>query len=120
MTDQTYTYRDSTLNLNEANNYTLLLQVNADSFAYAIVNDKQLMACSTNCDIDELTTPKQLYERLTAQYKKTVITLPAKAFMLVPYNLFDAGHIADFARLLDIKEDEKVLAQLLDAENYVV
>lgn len=120
MNEQTYTYRDSTLNLAEADNYTLLVQVNPDSFAYAIVEDKLLLACETNCSLNELTHPKQLYERLTAEYKSMVITLPAKAFVLIPVGLFNADNIAEYARLLDVKDGEKVIAQQLDAQNYVV
>ncbi len=120
MNEQTHTYRDSTLNMAEADNYTLLVQVNPESFAYAIVEDKQLLACETNCNLSELTEPEQLYERLTADYKKTVIALPAKEFVLIPISLFDANNTAEYAHLLDVKEDEKVIAQPLDAYNYVV
>lgn len=120
MNEQTHTYRDSTLNMAEADNYTLLVQVNPESFAYAIVEDKHLLACETNCSLSELTQPEQLYERLTAEYKNTVITLPAKAFVLIPVSLFNADNIAEYARLLDVKEGEKVIAQPLDAQNYVV
>ena len=120
MNQQIHTYRDSTLNMAEADNYTLLVQVNPDSFAYAIVEDKLLLACETNCSLNELTDPKQLDERLTAEYKNTVITLPAKAFVLIPVSLFNADNIAEYARLLDVKDGEKVIAQQLDAQNYVV
>ena len=120
MNEQTHTYRDSTLNMAEADNYTLLLQVNPESFAYAIVEDKHLLACETNCNLNELTHPEQLYERLTAEYKNMVITLPAKAFVLIPVSLFNEDNIAEYARLLDVKDDEKVIAQSLDTQNYVV
>lgn len=120
MNEQTHTYRDSTLNMAEADNYTLLIQVNPESFAYAIAEDKLLLACETNCNLSELTHPEQLYERLTADYKNTVITLPANAFVLIPVSLFDADNTAEYARLLDVKEDEKVIAQALDVQNYVV
>lgn len=120
MSEQKHYYRDSTLNLAEADNYTLLLQLNADSFAYAIVDNNHLLACETNCSLNELTDPKQLYERLTADYKSTVIALPAKAFVLMPVSLFNADNIAEYARLLDVKDDEKVIAQPLDVQNYVV
>ena len=120
MTQQIHTYRDSTLNMAEADNYTLLVQVNMESFGYAIVDDKLLLACETNCNLSELAEPKNLYDRLTADYKKTVITLPANAFVLIPISLFDANSVSQYARLLDVKEDEQVIAQVLDHQNYVI
>jgi hypothetical protein len=120
MNQQIHTYRDSTLNMAEADNYTLLVQVDGDSFAYAIVDDKLLLACETNCELSELADPKQLYERLTADYKKTIISLPSNGFVLIPVSLFDANNIAEYARLLDVKDNEKVIAQSLDSQNHVV
>lgn len=120
MNQQQHYYRDSTLNLAQADNYTLLLQIDNDSFAYAIADGNLLLACETNCSLSELTDPKQLYERLTAEYKNTVIALPAKAFVLIPVSLFNTDNIAEYARLLDVKDDEKVIAQSLDTQNYVV
>lgn len=120
MTEQTYTYRDSTLNLNEAGNYTLLLQVNTQSFDYAIVGHGTMLACETNCNIEELTKPDQLHQQLNADYKNVVIGLPAKGFTFIPNQLFDDEHVADIAKLLDVKENENVLVQPLDADNYVV
>lgn len=120
MTEQTYTYRDSTLNLNQAGNYTLLLQVNTQTFDYAIVDHGVMVACETNCNTDELTKPDRLFAQLNAEYKNVVIGLPASGFTLIPTPLFDAEHIADIAKLLDVKDNENVLAQPLDADNYVV
>ncbi|RZA00992.1 MAG: DUF3822 family protein [Sphingobacteriaceae bacterium] len=120
MNQQTHTYRDSTLNLAQADNYTLLLQIDNNSFAYAIADGNLLLACETNCSLSELTDPKQLYERLTADYKSTVISLPAKAFVLIPDSLFTKDNVAEYARLLDVKFGEKVVAQALDTQNQVV
>ncbi|MEO8884601.1 MAG: DUF3822 family protein [Mucilaginibacter sp.] len=116
MTEQTYTYNHNSFNLNEAGNYTLLIQANAKTFDYAITHNKTLMSLGTNCAVDELTSS----DKLMAEYKQTVITVPAKAFTLVPVNLFDAARLADMARVLDVKENEKVLAQVLDEDNYVI
>ena len=120
MTEQTYTYRDSTLNLNQAGNYTLLLQINTQSFNYAIVDHGVMVANETNCNADELTKPDRLFAQLNAEYKNVIIGLPANGFTLIPTPLFDAEHIADIAKLLDVKDNENVLAQHLDADNYVV
>jgi hypothetical protein len=120
MTEQTYTYRDSTLNFNEAGNYTLLLQVNTQGFDYAVVDHGTLVACETNCKLEELTKPDQLFAQLNAEYKNTVIGLPAKGFTLIPTELFDVDHIADIAKILDVKDGENVLAQVLDTDNYII
>ena len=120
MTEQTYTYRDSTLNLNQAGNYTLLVQVNNKSFDYAVIDHGTMVACETNCKLEELTQPDQLYAQLNADYKNVVIGLSATGFTFIPTELFDAEHTADIAKLLDVKDNENVLTQPLDADNYVV
>ncbi len=113
MTEQTYTYSHNTFNLNQAGNYTLLIQVNAKAFDYAITHDKTLVSLGMNCAIEE-------FDKLTAVYKQTVVALPAKAFTLIPTDLFDADRLADMARMLDVKENEKVLAQTLNEDNKVI
>ncbi len=120
MSEQTYTYQNNALNLDEAYYYTLLLQIDADTFSYAILYKTQLLAYHTNCNLDELTEPKELSDLLSATYRKTVVGLQCVGFTLVPPTLFDKDHLTGFARLLDIKEDEKVLAQQLDDNNYVI
>jgi hypothetical protein len=120
MSEQTYTYRNNTLNLDEAYYYTLLLQIDADNFSYAILYKTQLLAYHTNCNLDELTEPKELSDLLSATYRKTIIGLQCVGFTLVPAALFNKEHVTGFARLLNVKEDEKVLAQQLDDDNYIV
>lgn len=121
MSEQIYTYRNNTFYVTQANNYTLLLQLDATSFAFAIINDaKQLLAYNNNCGLNELTNPQLLGEVLTAQYKNTIIGLPAKGFTLIPASLFMAEKVADFARLLDVQPNEKVLSQQLDNDNYII
>jgi hypothetical protein len=120
MAEQIYTYRDSTFNLDQAYYYTLLLQIDATSFSYAIVYKQQLLAWDTNCGLNELFDPQELHDQLLATYRKVVFGLPANGFSLVPHSLFSAGHTAGFARLLDVKPNEKVLAQVLDDQNHIV
>ncbi|MDB4924908.1 DUF3822 family protein [Mucilaginibacter sp.] len=120
MTEQIYTYRDPSFNLNQAYYYTLLMQIDAVSFSYAITYNRQLIAWGTNCSLTELSDPQELAEELSATYKKVVIGLPANGFSLLPSHLFNKAQIPNYARLLDVKPDERVLAQVLDDQNFII
>ena len=120
MSDQTNHYTDSSFNLYQAYSYTLLLKVGPASFDYAVVHERKLLASAQNCDLDELAHPKQLSELLTSTYQKVIVGLSSTGFTLVPKSLFSEENVAGFARLLDVKETEKVFAQRLDAENMII
>lgn len=113
-------YHDNSFNLYQAYSYTLLLQVGLTSFSYAIVQKNRLLVSAQNCDLNELAHPDQLADILSATYKKVIIGLPATSLTLVPASLFSEDHLADFARFLDVKDDEKVLAQPLDDKNSII
>ena len=120
MSENNNNYTDNTFNLYQAYSYTLLLQVEASSFSYAVVHNNRLLISAQNCDIDELAHPKQLSDLLSATYKKVIIGLPATGLTLVPKSLFSGDHVADFARFLDVKANEKVFAQKLDDQNMII
>lgn len=120
MSNSENNYVDTTFSLYQSYSYTLLLQVDAATFSYAVVNQNQLLVSAQDVAIDELAHPKQLSQLLTASYKKVIIGMPASGFTLVPKNLFDENHVEDFARLLDVKDTEKVFAQLLDDQNIII
>jgi len=120
MDDHSNNYTDNSFNLYQAYSYTLLLQVEVNSFSYAVIQQNRLLVSAQNCDLDELAHPKQLSELLTATYRKVIIGMPATALTLVPQGLFDEEHVAEFARFLDVKEDEKVFAQTLDDQNMII
>src|ERR1700735_212472 len=120
MDDHNNNYTDNSFNLYQAYSYSLLLQVDLTSFSYAFVHQNRLLVYAQNCDLDELAHPKQLSEILTATYRKVVIGLPATGLTLVPKSLFHEGHAADFARLLDVRPDERVFAQAVDTENNII
>jgi hypothetical protein len=115
MSEHIYTYRNNTFNINQADDYTLLLQIDADLFSYAIIHDKQLLALDINCSLNELTDPQEFFEQLTANYKKTVIGLPANGFTLVPASLYSPENYIIY------KLDGKIvsLAQKYAANNLV-
>jgi hypothetical protein len=120
MGDNSNNYSDNSFNLYQAYSYSLLLQVELSSFAYAFVGHDRLLVSAQNCELDELANPKQLSEILTATYRKVTIGLPAAGLTLIPKSLFRADRVADIARLLDVKDTDKVFAQELDSENCIV
>ncbi|MDB5131424.1 MAG: hypothetical protein JWR02_1173 [Mucilaginibacter sp.] len=113
-------YHDNNFNLNEAPGYTLLLQVGAASFDYAIVHENRLLVYVQNTSIDELVNPKHLKSLLSANYKKVVIGLPAVGLTLIPNSLYSDERAAAYARFLDVGENEKALVQPLDNENKII
>lgn len=120
MDDNINNYTDNSFNLYQAYSYTLLLLVEPTSFSYAVVYQNRLLVSARNCDLDELAHPKQLSELLSATYKNVIIGLPATSLTLVPKKLFSDSLVPDYARFLDVKENEEVFAQALDAENNII
>ncbi|MFD2872094.1 DUF3822 family protein [Mucilaginibacter ximonensis] len=120
MSEQIYIFRDPSFNLNQAYYYTLLIQIDGKSFSYAITYKEDVVAWGSNCNLAELSDPQELAEELTATYKKVIVGVPSDFFTLVPNVLFDKAQIANYARLLDVKTDERVIAETLDSENYII
>jgi len=121
MTDQLTSYRDPDLNLYQVNsNYTLLLQIYPATFSYAIVYKDKLQAWAKDCELSVLDEPGSEHELLNFEYKKVVAGLQSTGFTLIPNALYNESHIADFARFLDVKSNEKIFAQPLDADNHII
>ncbi len=120
MSEIKYTYKHEDFNLNSANDYTLLLQVNNSDFTYAVVHDEKLMALAERCNFAELAKPALTTDELTANYREVVVGVDATGFTLVPATLFSPDKTTSFARFLDVNANEKVFAQELDADNYIV
>ncbi|AMR32964.1 hypothetical protein A0256_16830 [Mucilaginibacter sp. PAMC 26640] len=120
MSEHTYKYTDERLNLSEATDYNLLIQVDLHSFSYAIAEGKRLVAWAENCPLNELSDPRELRDVLTANYNKVITGLCATGFTLVPESLFDNEYAANIARLLDVGASDKVFAQPLDDKNTIV
>lgn len=121
MSDHIYNYRDANLSLDQVNsNYTLLLQIYPETFSYAIVYQNKLMAWAEDCEISLLTEPGDKHDLLSFDYKNVAVGLQSTGFTLIPTALFSEDKIADFGRYLDVKPNEKILAQQLDDENYII
>lgn len=114
-----YIFRDG-FSPEKANNYTMLLQVSADSFSFAVTQQKELVAFGKNIPVAELSKPDSYRDVLTAGYNKTVIGLPAMAFTLLPRELFKQNGVPDVARFLDVKNTEAVFSQPLNEDNEIV
>jgi hypothetical protein len=78
------------------------------------------MAWAEDCDIKLLTEPDDAHDLLSFDYKKVAAGVHPTGFTLIPNALFSEDKLADFARYLDVKPNEKVLAQPLDDDNYIV
>ena len=120
MSEQNDNYTDNNFNLYQAYSYTLLLQVEASSFSYAVVQQNHLLVSAQNIALQELAEPNQLGDILTATYRNVIIGLPATGLTLVPNSLFHEDHVGDFARFLDVNHSEKVFAQILDEQNTII
>jgi hypothetical protein len=115
-----YTYQHEDFNLGLAYYYTLVLQVNSTHFTYAIIYDNKLMALAEHCSLEELVNPTGMADELFANFKDIVVGVDTDSFTLVPIELYSTDKVAGYARFLDVKEDEKVLAQQLDAGNFII
>lgn len=120
MSENRHHYTSDDLSLTQAHSYTLLLQVEANSFNYAVLSGKQLLAWGENYSLDELRDPQQLRDILTANYQQVITGLASTGFTLLPRSLFDKDRIADIARLLDVSNTEKVNAETLDGQNVII
>jgi len=120
MSEYTHPFRDSSFNLEQAYNYTLLMLIDSDTFIYAITYKDMLLAYDYDCSVVELQEPRELQELLNAAYKNIIISFVDCGSTLVPRKIFHVDNIASVARMLDVKSDEKVLAEVLDDKNMVI
>ena len=115
-----YTYQHKDFDLTLAYYYTMVLQVSSTHFTYAVSYNDKLMALAEDCDLEELINPADMADELFATFKDIVVGVDADTFALVPADLYQTDKVAAYARFLDVKEDEKALAQQLDEDNFIV
>jgi len=119
MTTTPYIFPDN-FSAEKANNYLMLVQVFADSFSFAVTEQKQLIAFGKNIPLSELAKPEVYRDILTANFQKTVVGLPAVAFTLIPKELFKFNGVLEVARFLDVKSTEAVFSQPLNEDNEII
>ncbi len=120
MNEINYTFRHDDFNLTQAYYYTLVLQVTGIDFTYAVFYEDRLMALAPNCDLKELENPTVMADEIFASFKDVVVGIDADAFTLVPFELYQRERVAEYARFLDVKADERIFAQQLNAQNFIV
>ena len=108
------------MNTDQHAGYTLLIKIGLNSFSYAVAGQGRLLVLKENLDLNELNEPTDGNKMLSADYSQHIIGVPYTGFTIVPVSLFNPEKVADFARFLDVKRDEKVFSQQLDADNQVI
>ena len=106
------------MNTDQHAGYTLLIKIGSHSFSYAVAGQGRMLVLKENLDLNELRQPSD--NMLTTDYGQRVVAIPYTGFTIVPASLFNPDKVADFARFLDVKRDEKVFSQPLDADNQVI
>ena len=113
-------YRDPDFSAAQTADYILLVHIGITSFSYAVAGRNRLFLLEENISLNELNSPDKDHSLLFDVYKKRVIGLPQNGFTFVPISLFRPDHVANYARFLDVKGNEKVFSQPLDSENQVI
>ena len=120
MNNRKYQYLDAGLNPQKAADHTLLVQVGADSFSFAVTDGQKLLLLAENLNPDELNGAGGDDDPLFRNYAKRIIGLDYSGFTFIPSAIFDPQKTADFARFLNVKSTEKVFSQPVDAGNQVI
>jgi hypothetical protein len=120
MSNQNYHYRNPDFNAEQTDGCTLLMQTGMATFSYAIISQNKVQVLEENISLSELIEPSEEHNVLFGNFQRRVIGLLQSGFTLVPYSLFKPERVADFARFLDVKFNDKVFSQPLDAKNQVL
>jgi hypothetical protein len=120
MSNHNHHYRESDFNAEQTAAYTLLVKIGLASFSYAVTGHNRVMVLEENIPANELIEQTEKHPLLFATYKERIVSLPQNGFTFIPVSLFRPDHAADYARFLDVKENDKVFSQALDAENQVI
>jgi hypothetical protein len=120
MSNRKYQYLDADLNPQNAADHTLLMQVGAGNFSFAVTDGRKLLLLADNASTDELNGPNGEDDLLFRNYGRRIIGLSYTGFTLLPLSIFEPEKTAGFARFLDVKPTEKIFSQSLDTENQVI
>jgi hypothetical protein len=120
MNDTLYHYIDPGFSHTQVGNYTLLLLLSANAFSLAVMHKQKLMVWRKTAPLAEFTQPGEVQEVLGFSYHEVITGLQSSHFTLVPQSLFEQDSVANVARYLDVNPTDRVFAQTLDADNYVV
>ena len=113
MNETTFNPTDTGFNLDNAAGYTLLAQAGGSTLWYAVTHNSQMLATGQVADDEN----NELY---SARFKQVVVGLKPVAYTLIPEAVYQDDQLDKLALLLDVKDNESVLVQQLDAENRVL
>jgi hypothetical protein len=120
VSNRNHSNNSTDLNTDQSAGYTLLVKIGLNSFSYAVAGQGRLLVLKENLSLVELGQTSDSNSMLFSDYKYRFVSIPHTGFTLVPASLFKPEKVADFARFLDVKPDEKVFSQRLDADNQVI
>jgi hypothetical protein len=113
-------FNNADLNPAQTADYTLLLKIYTNSFSYAVTDQSKLLFLKQDVDLAELQEPSDENSLLRSNYRDHIIGLPQNGFTFIPVSLFKPDKVAELARFLDVRPNEKVFSQPLDAQNQVI
>ena len=120
MTSEPKLYFSADFVLERTKDYTLLIQLNSQDFSFAVTYQNTLLALAQNYALNELKNPEDLVLYLDQDYKEVIIGIVPHVFNIVPKALYKEELVAEFARILDVTETDKVYSQSLDTDNQVI
>lgn len=120
MSEYSFTYKSDGFSLTKAADSVLYIKACKAELSLLIAEEGRLLAWKDKCLPADLATNDELVQVLAAPFKKITIGLTPDALTLVPAALFDAENLADYARYLDVRVEDRVFASPLDDENQVV
>ena len=112
MSEYTHPFRDSSFNLEQAYNYTLLMLIDSDTFIYAITYKDMLLAYDYDCSVVELQEPREFSLKMGWKFlhKMEPELFGQTPFGAVPRNpllLVVGVHGADRVRGLDLAASDR-------------
>lgn len=119
MTSRSNLYISSDFSLERTKNFTLLLQIRANDFSFAVVYQNELKAWGSNQLLSELSNPVELADYLSSDYHQVIIGIEPDVFTIVPKQLYKESIDIDLSRFLNTSNGEKVYKQTLDEENLI-
>lgn len=120
MSDYSFTYHDDGFSLEKAGDAGLFIKLGKKELSFLIASQGRLLAWKDRCPLSAINEDEQLGKILNAPFKKVVVGLLPAALTLIPADLFIPQNIADYARYLDIKADNKAFTAKLDNENQLI
>lgn len=115
-----FTYQKDDFSPAMAHDASLQIVANKSEMAFTITANGELLAWKDKCDLEKLNSDSELQHILTSPFKNVTVGLIPETLTLIPAALYDEGRIADYARYLDVKADDKVFSASLNVDNQLI